>query len=49
MSNFITKETINRLLKDVRNIIKNPFYSQLSVFEKILYGFKKFINKKKVK
>ena len=24
MSNFITKETINRLLKDVRNIIKNP-------------------------
>jgi len=24
MSNFITKETINRLLKDVKHIIKNP-------------------------
>ena len=24
MSNFISKETINRLLKDVRHIIRNP-------------------------
>jgi ubiquitin-conjugating enzyme E2 Z len=24
MSNFISKETINRLLKDIKNIIKNP-------------------------
>lgn len=28
MTNFITKDTINRLLKDVRQIIKNPLINQ---------------------